>query len=40
MRGRIVLPKHFVRNSLRALFGFEEAFGVRMRRRIAFIKRH
>jgi hypothetical protein len=36
MRGRIALPKHFVRNSPRAPFLFREAFGVRVRPPIAF----
>src|SRR5205807_9834471 len=36
MRRRIALPKDFVRNARRRLFGFAGAFGVRTRPRVAF----
>jgi len=36
MRRLIALPKHFVRNAWRRLFGFAGAFGVPTRPRVAF----
>src|SRR5437016_5208477 len=38
MRRRIALLKHFVQNAGKACFYFEPAFGVRARRRVAFLR--
>src|SRR5206468_8281876 len=40
MRRRLALPKHFVRNSTRALFPFSRSFGVRTRPRVALTHCH
>ena len=37
MRGRIVLPRHFVQNTRISLLSFRGAFGVRTRPRVAFL---
>src|SRR5437899_5495985 len=40
MRRRLALPKHFVRNSTRALFPFSRSFGVLTRPRVALTHCH
>src|SRR5436309_7751297 len=40
MRRRLALPKHFVRNSTRALFPFLRTFGVRTRPRVTLTHCH
>src|SRR5206468_6164480 len=40
MRRHFALPKHFVRNSTRALFLFSRSFGVRKRPRVALTHCH